>query len=147
MKNIKKTIMRIGLIMLVVVLSGCTRKQTLTCTMDKNQSGIDMVTKIETIFKDDEIVNLNLYVDAKLDESLSNYVTIFESMLKSRYEKYKKEGTVVDVTKNGNTVKANLSFDLNKMKKEDKKQLDIIDTKSNKDSTQKQLEKQGYTCK
>ncbi len=147
MKNAKKIIMSIVLILLVVVLSGCTRNQTLTCEMNKNQSGINMNTKVETIFKNDHVVKLNLYIDAKLDESLSSYATTFESVLKNEYEKYKKEGTVVDVSTSGNTVKANLSFDLNKMSEKDKKELDIINTKGTKNATKTEFEKEGYTCK
>lgn len=147
MKAMKKIIMPIALVGLALVLSGCGKTETLTCTMSQDESGMAMNSKIEAVFEGNEVTKLNLNIDAKVDESLSSYVPTMKSVIESQYEKYKKEGATVKVTSKDNTIKADLSFDLKKMSDEDKEELDLIDTKGTKEASKKDLEKEGYTCK
>lgn len=147
MKNAKKIIMPAILVAVALVLSGCGKTETLTCTMSQDESGMVMNSKMEAIFEGNEVTKIDLNIDAKIDESLSAYVTTMEDVIEAQYEKYKKEGTTVNVSSKDNVIKADLSFDLKNMSDKDKEELDLIDTKGTKEATKKELEKEGYTCK
>lgn len=147
MKKAKKIIMPAVLAAVALVLSGCGKTETLTCTMSQDESGMVMNSKIEAVFEGNEVTKIDLNIDATIDESLSAYITTMEDVIESQYEKYKKEGATVNVSSKDNVIKADLSFDLKKMSDEDKEELDLIDTKGTKEATKKELEKEGYTCK
>ncbi len=147
MKTIKKIIMSVVLVVLALALSGCTKKETLVCTKDQDEAGVAINSKMEAIFEGNEVTNINLNVTAEVNSALSTYVPNMKNLIESQYEKYKKDGTMVNVTSKDNTIKADLTFDLKKMSSKDKKELDLIDTKGTKKATQRELEKEGYTCK
>lgn len=147
MKVMKKIVMPIMLVVLALVLSGCGKKETLTCTMTQDESGMVMNSKMEAIFEGNEVTKMDLNITAEVDESLSAYVPTMKEAIETQYAKYKKDGVTVNVSNKDNTINADLSFNLKKMSEEDKKALDLIDTKGTKAATKKELEKQGYTCK
>ena len=86
-------------------------------------------------------------VNAELDEAYVSAMDQIKASVEANLKQYKDNGGKLDITTEGNTINARVDFDLVKMSKEQKKNLNMVDVYGTKSATAKELEKQGYTCK
>ncbi len=142
----KKILMLVVLAGASLVLSGCGA-ETLTCTMSQEQTGMTMNQNVVVKFNNNEVTNLDMDIDVKLDDTYKAYSSTMKQMLESEFKNYEENGGKVDITENNNGLNVKVGFDLDKMSKEQKENLNLIDTSGTKAATQKDLEDAGYTCK
>ena len=144
----KKFLLVITVVGLVLV-TGCSREQTLTCTKDISSSGIDMLQTVNVKFVNNKVDTMNTTVVVKLPDSYKSYADTFVSRFKQQYESQygSYEHVKIDtVKKSDSEIDVNIDFDYKNMTDQEKKALDL--TGSEKYSVNKKtLEGQGYTCK
>ena len=138
----------IGFIALAI-LSGCGAKkeQVLTCTMTMNVSGMVMNQELEADFVGNEVVEMNMDIDVKLDETMVPYIDTMKETLASQFKKYSDNGAKLEIDAEGSKIEIDIDFDLKNMTLEQKKNLDVIDVYGTKSATKKALEQAGYTCR
>ncbi len=66
--------------------------------MVQDESGMVMNSKIKALFEGNEVTKMDLNITAKVDESLSAYVSTMKDVIEFQYEKYKKDGVTVSVS-------------------------------------------------
>lgn len=142
----KKIMMTLVAVVMMFVLTGCGT-ETLSCTMSQNQAGIKMNKEINATFVNNEVTNMYINVNAELDEAYVSAMDQIKASVEANLKQYKDNGGKLDITTEGNTINARVDFDLAKMSKEQKKNLNMVDVYGTKSATAKELEKQGYTCK
>lgn len=145
----KKSLVLVAIIISLGCLSGCGNKsKVLECTMDNSQSGMKMDQTIKTTFKGKEVKSFSVNVDVEVDEQYKNYLDTIITSVESQFTNYNdKKGISVKTNKNDKGFVVTFEADLDKMDKETKEDLDMVDTKATYDEAKKEFEKEGYTCK
>ena len=139
----KKVLMSLLAISLAFILTGCGN-DTLTCTMSESEDGMQTSQELKVNFSKDEVSKVNLKMDFTVGDEYSDYMSFYKNLLESQFEDVTDNGGKVDVTQEGNTLKLDLSIDMNDLSEEKKTNLDLSGTK---ESVRSQLEEEGYTCK
>ena len=139
----KKVLISLLAISLAFILTGCGN-DTLTCTMSESEDGMQTSQELKVNFSKDEVSKVNLKMDFTVGDEYSDYMSFYKNLLESQFEDVTDNGGKVDVTQEGNTLKLDLSIDMNDLSEEQKTNLDLSGTK---ESVRSQLEEEGYTCK
>ena len=139
----KKVLMSLLAISVAFILTGCGN-DTLTCTMSESEDGMQTSQELKVNFSKDEVSKVNLKMDFTVGDEYSDYMSFYKNLLESQFEDVTDNGGKVDVTQEGNTLKLDLSIDMNDLSEEQKTNLDLSGTK---ESVRSQLEEEGYTCK
>ena len=139
----KKVLMSLLAISLAFILTGCGN-DTLTCTMSESEDGMQTSQELKVNFSKDEVSKVNLKMDFTVGDEYSDYMSFYKNLLESQFEDVTDNGGKVDVTQEGNTLKLDLSIDMNDLSEEQKTNLDLSGTK---ESVRSQLEEEEYTCK
>ena len=139
----KKVLMSLLALSLAFILTGCGN-DTLTCTMSESEDGMQTSQELKVNFSKDEVSKVNLKMDFTVGDEYSDYMSFYKNLLESQFEDVTDNGGKVDVTQEGNTLKLDLSIDMNDLSEEQKTNLDLSGTK---ESVRSQLEEEGYTCK
>lgn len=142
----KKLVMSLAVVVMMFVLTGCGTEK-LTCTQTSKETGMTMDQKIDATFVNNEVTDLNIKLDVKLDDSYASYIDTMKDMLEKEYKTYSDNGGKVDVTTEDKIIHINILMDAKKMTDKQKKALDMTDVYGTKKATAKELEKQGFTCK
>lgn len=142
----KKMMMALVAGIMMFVLTGCGT-ETLNCTMSQNQAGMKMNQEMNATFVNNEVTKMDITMDAEIDEAYASQMDQIKANVEANLKQYKDNGGKLDITSEGNTIKAKVNIDLTKMSDEQKKKLNMTDVYGTKDATKKELEKQGYTCK
>lgn len=142
----KKILMCGALIVVMFTATGCGR-ETLSCTLTKEQTGVKMEQQVEAYFENNNVTSMNTIIDMTLNDTYAKNIDTVKQTLEKEYKTYKENGGTVSVSSKDNTITIKMDFNLEKMTDAQKKKLNMIDTKGTKDATAKSLEKQGYTCK
>lgn len=144
----KKRILLGALVVSCILLSGCGTKN-LSCSKTEKEDGFSAEEKIEAKFVGNEVTNVSLNMTMTLDNEYKDNKDLFISMLESKFTNYKnKDGLKFEISSKSDTeIDLVLDADLKKMSEDDKKELDLIDTKGNYDATKKEFIEQGFTCK
>jgi len=137
------------LIMLLLLISGCSKEKTLNCTLEDKEQTQEVIAK----YKDDKLTSLSETFIAKIDKDYID--TVFDS--DKEYEKIFKniDGIDLKVTKDKTTVKTTMNIDFTKVNaKKIKEQIgenfdasEIIKLKNTDIKTFKKKYLKGYTCK
>ncbi len=142
----KKIVMTLVAVVMMFVLTGCGT-ETLNCTMSQNQTGMKMNQEMNATFVNNEVTKMDITMNVELDDTYLSAMDQIKSSVEANLKQYKDNGGKLDITSEGNTIKAKVNIDLTKMSDEQKKKLNMTDVYGTKDATKKELEKQGYTCK
>lgn len=148
----KKILLGLGLCS-TLALTGCGGK-TLSCTMNQNESGMDMKSKMVVKFdsKGTEVkkvnVEMNITVsdDAKKTmESLGMSMEDLSETMSSSFDDLKESGFSVDSKVKNNTISFKANIDSSKLTDEQKEDMNL--NGDSIDSIKKDLESSGFTCK
>ena len=144
----KKGVLFTALVASCVLLSGCGTK-TLSCSKTEKDSGFSAEETIKAKFVGNEVTNVSLNMTMTLDDEFKDNKDLFISMLEEQFTNYKnKDGLKFEIKSKSDTeIDLTMDADLKKMSDDNKKELDLIDTKGSYDATKKELEDQGFTCK
>lgn len=142
----KKIMMALVAVVMMFVLTGCGT-ETLTCTMSQTQAGMKMNQEMNATFVNNEVTKMDITMDAEIDEAYASQMDQIKASVEANLKQYKDNGGELDITSEGNVIKAKINLDLSKMSKDQKKNLNVTDVYGTKDATKKELEKEGYTCK
>lgn len=142
----KKIMMTLVAVVMMFALTGCGT-ETLNCTMSQNQTGMKMDQEMNATFVNNEVTKMDITINAELDETYASMMDQIKSSVEASLTQYKDNGGDLDITSEGNTIKAKVNLDIAKMSDKQKKNLNMTDAYGTKDATKKELEKQGYTCK
>lgn len=146
----KKNILVVLMIVAVLVLTGCNTKNNnvLECSITQDQEQMVASQNLKAVFEENEVISMEINTDFKLDDDLTSNVEAFkDSILNAYQEKYGKDGIDITVTNDENTVYTSIKMNLKGMSDEDKKELNIVDTKGSVSATKKNLQDSGYKCK
>lgn len=132
---------------ILIALTGCgTKKQTLSCTKDFNEAGIQKHQEITETFKNDRISNIKLKVEGTISEHLTFNADQIKKALEKQYSSYYDNGMKAKIEINDNKILIEISMDVDKLSKKQIK-ANNIDKYANLKSSKKTLEEEGYTCK
>lgn len=143
-----KKLFMLGVCCLSLLASGCSSDKKLTCTIDQSTAGNKVVQNMEATFSGDKITKLNMEVETKLADEYVKYIDTFVTQIDSKFESYKgKKGITTNTTKKDSSVIFNMTVDVDKMDKDSKDALGIVDVNGSYKESKKALELAGYTCK
>lgn len=135
------------MILSTLLISGCDKKKTLTCTKTEKETGMNLTTTTTTNFINDKISSLKLDINAKLDSSYVKYKDTIKQSLEQQYNVYKDEkGITYHTDVEDDTIIFSLVVDNKAISKETRENLNISNSENYEDS-KKSLESEGYTCK
>lgn len=143
----------IYLFVTILLVSGCSSKKSLTCTMETTDSGLKMTQTIGATFKNDKISNMEMKLEAKaVESSIKENWDLFISSLDSEFKNYKNSDGISVKTqndKNNYIYNFSINIDLNRAKEDDLLglDLDIKDSSDTYESFKEEATKEGYTCK
>ncbi len=144
----KKSLFLVVSVVMIGLLTGCGKEKVLECDLKETQNGMQMSQNLKATFKGNEVKDITMKMDVVLEEKYKSYSDMFVSSIDSQFTKYKnKKGLTYKTEKSDDGVVVNIYADLDKMSKEDKEELDLVDTTGSYDKTKEELEKEGYTCK
>ena len=144
----KKSLFLVVPVVMIGLLTGCGKEKVLECDLKETQNGMQMSRNLKATFKGNEVKDITMKMDVVLEEKYKSYSDMFVSSIDSQFTKYKnKKGLTYKTEKSDDGVVVNIYADLDKMSKEDKEELDLVDTTGSYDKTKEELEKEGYTCK
>lgn len=135
--------------LIVILLTGCGKIQTLECSKTYNKEGMMMHQVMRTKMEGIKATYMDITMDIKFDESYLSLVSIdtLEERFKEQYNsQYGKEGITINYTKGENNILIDIIFDLENISEEDKTSLDLNDVYGTVEATKKEMENQGYTC-
>lgn len=143
----KKKMFLLVILMISLFVTGCDKKQTLTCTKSEDTTGMNVKTTTTTNFVNDSIQTIQMKIDMKLDSSYEAYRDNIKKGLEDQYKSYKDEdGVTYQVTAEEDFIHFTLTIDNKKISDSTRESLKL--SGSEKYQTNKEtLEKEGYTCK
>ena len=109
--------------------------------------GMTMNEHAEAVFVNNKVTDLNIEIDVKLEKAYVAYIDTFKSRLETAYKKFTDNGGTVKVTTKDDTINISIHMYVDKMTKDQLKNLDMEDVYGTKSATKKSLESSGYTCK
>ena len=137
MKNVK---ILLAVVAVGVFLTGCGKKETLTCTNTQTASGVSMDQKVEVTFNGKDV------------EYIKKNWSVFASTLDKQYPNEDKNGIKVTTKNNKDKYTYDISIEID-LNKADKKSLskynlgDIANAKGSLKEVKESAEKSGFTCK
>lgn len=139
----KKILCSFILLGISCLLVGCGNKQTVTCTMEQKQTGMNQSQTIKGHFKGNKVTDVDMKVEVDIDDQYKSYVDQMYKTLETEFKKLEQDGITLDMKKSDSKITVNIKMDANKVKDENGLGLD---TKSTPDEMIKEFEDQGYKC-
>ena len=131
-------------ILSLVVLTGCGKKQTITCTQSQKTMGIEIEQVIRIDLEGNKFKEINMPIDAILPDTYINRKQTFVTSFEKQYANFESlYGVKPEVSESDKGVKvtANMSAE------QAKKFSGSNNTKTSRKEVIETFEKQGYTCK
>ena len=147
-----KKMVVLGSILIASMLSGCFFvTETIVCTKDGNESGMDSTQRIEAVFKSKKVQTLTMDVTVDLSKQPDSMIGVAKSVLESTYGDMKAEGIKTSVKQDDKKLLVNIDLDFEKASKDSLEKVDsnFAKSKGQKVDTSefmKELEDEGYQC-
>ena len=151
MKGLKTIII---LVIGLFCLTGCGEKK-LVCTSTEDEDGIRMDQEITVTYKEDQVTNVKLNLDATATEEAQEYWAIFTSVMEAQFndtiENGNEEGVKINMDTDDDNYRMNFSmeFDLIKVSNEVMEEYsieEIVDSNATIEEIKANMEADGYTC-
>lgn len=144
----KKIFITLSLILLVFLVSGCSKEKTLSCSISvKTENYGEQTTTYIMTFQKDSLTKGEETVEIVLDEIMANYVDSFYQSFEEVASQYKDtEGLEATVEKIDRTIKFHLKADI-LAENQDLTTIFNYDTTKSYDELKKYFEENEYTCK
>ena len=136
-----------------ILLTGCGKEETLTCTNTQSASGVKMDQEVSIKFNGNKVKNVKMSVNSEATtEVIKSNWDVFASTLDKQYKAKDADGIKVKTTNNKDkyTYKIDIEIDLDKANKDslaEYKLESIVGAKGTKKETKEAAEKSGFTCK
>jgi len=130
-------------ILSLVVLTGCGKKEVITCTQTQSMMGVSLEAEMKITLEGNHFKNIDMKVDANLPESYLDKKDVFVKSFEKSYANYEKQYGVkptISQTDKGVRVTANMT------EEQAVKFSGSANTKATKKEVIETFSKQGYTC-
>lgn len=138
----------IFIIVMSIILSGCSKKNILSCNkVEVSSENLELNESLNITFKGREVIKMSIYSEIKISGSYINYIEDLSQSLKEQYKNLEgKKGVTFQTNQTENRLSVTINAELKKMDKEAKKELSIGNTRQSLSDTKKELELEGYAC-
>lgn len=144
----KKGITLLAVFFSVLVLSGCSKTETLSCSKEQKVTGANTTSTMNMTFVNDKVNKINIDIKMEIETAYVSYLDTIKSSVKSSWSKYDNiKGVTLNISSKDNVITASANFNLDKMSTKDKKSLDLVNATSTKAEAKKELKAEGFTCK
>lgn len=150
MKNAK---ILIAIFAVGILVTGCGKKETLTCTTTQTTSGVKMNQEVVIDFNGKTVENIKMTVDSvATNDLIKKSWDVFASTLDKQYQKKDTKGIKVETKNDKDNYTYKIAIDID-LKKADKKSLaeynlsSIANAKGKISDVKKSAENSGFTCK
>ncbi len=134
----------IFVLMLVVLITGCSKGNSLKCTSKEEVSGNIYENEVKLTYKDDKVIKAKLTMDVELGEaSLKNYELYYNAFEQTFSDLDKEDGISVNFKKNDKGYKVIVDVDYDTYKGT----VDMINSSLTKDQAKIYYENIKYECK
>jgi len=150
MKNLK---ILMAVLFCGILLTGCGKEETLTCTNTQSASGVKMDQEVSITFNGKKVKNIKMTVDSKATtDVIKENWDVFASTLDKQYKKKDSDGIKVETTNNKDKYSyvIDIEIDLDKANKDSLAEYNlssIANAKGSKKEVKESAEKSGFTCK
>ena len=130
-------------ILSLVMLTGCGKKETITCTQSQSMMGVKIEAVMKVSLEGNHFQNIDMQVDAILPESYLDKKDVFVKSFEKSYADYEKKYGVkpsISETDQGVRVTANMTAE------QAVKFSGSANTKATRKEVVDTFSKQGYTC-
>lgn len=137
----------------VLLITGCGREKTLTCTNSEESSGIKMNQEVTMTFKDDKVTYVKMSIDNEAtDDTIIDNWDMFVSMLEGQFEETNENGVNLSTNNDATNHTFNVSLEIDLTKASDDALAEygldgIADETATYEDTKKDAEADGFTCK
>lgn len=139
----KKFLMFLACVVVAFILTGCS-SDTLTCSISDSEDGVDTSSTINVDFDNDKVSAFSMEMNVTLSDEYSSYLDTYKSLYESSFESFEEYGGDVNITTDDNSLKVELSLDVDKLSEEEKEDMGFND--DTRDSIKESFEDDGYTC-
>ncbi len=129
----------------IIVFTGCSKNETVKCTMSQEQTGVKINGNLTVELKDKKFDNIELVMDVVIDDAYLSYKDKFISTIESQFTSFESTYGVkpkIDSTDKGAKVTVSMTSAAAE---------EFYGQKNTKELTRKEVidtfEQQGYTCK
>ena len=134
----------IVVLMMLVLITGCAKGNSLKCTSTEEVSGNIYKNVIKFTFKDDKVTKAKLTMNVELgDTSMKNYDLYYNAFAQTFADLDKEEGISVELKKEKKGYKVIIDVDYDTYKG----QVDMINSSLTKEQTKIYYENIKYECK
>ncbi len=144
-------------VLFLSVVTGCFfSKETVTCTMEGKQSGMDATKEIAATFEGNELKQLNMKITVDVKDQTDGMKGVAKSVLESTFKEMETDGITESVTEEEDHFDVVVDVDFEKTKTEGLEQVDqnldshfadMKEQKATADDFIKVMEEDGYSCK
>ena len=130
-------------ILSLVMLTGCGKKETITCTQSQTMMGVKIEAVMKVSLEGNHFQNIDMQVDAILPETYLSQKDVFVKSFEKSYADYEKKYGVkptISETDQGVRVTANMTAE------QAVKFSGSANTKATRKEVVETFSKQGYTC-
>ena len=140
----KKTINIFIMIMLIMIISGCSNnKKDIICTISQSSNGkYEGMTKITTTFENDSIIFTKINIEKKYLNEYKADEDSWTISTKEDIDKNLKEGMTGDILIKDNTVYLTVNYDI----KKNPQLLEIVTSHTTYDDYLNNMKHNGYEC-
>lgn len=143
--NMKK-VMLLGVIGLVLCLTGCSEKK-LVCTSTGKDLGKEVKTEVIVKFDKKEASKVEETIDMIFEEEYISSIDSIYNALEEQSKLYNgKTGITVKSTKGDNNIRVKINIDV-KAQQDEENAVNVIDVAGTRSDVKKSMETSGYTCK
>lgn len=155
MKNFEKKLLLITLLLVPIMMSGCEKKDTITCSKSGKSiyvfSNTTMLVTLNGKEKKKAISEVSKKDDVTVQKKYKKYLNIMKSSLKNVYSEYQGKSVTKSFKSKDLLITTSITFDTSKMSKSDVYEIEGLkitkDEKVTEDGIIKTLKDNGYKCK
>lgn len=152
MRNLKKVVVLVGLVLLLG--AGCGSEKTMTCTRTMNQNGLQADLRYEVDYKGDTVIKVKSTEKMTIEgDDAADTLDTYKTTVENTYAPYKDvEHYNYNVTVDGNTLTSTVEIDYSKIDTNKMIEIDsansqlIKDGKIKIDDLKSAYESAGITC-
>lgn len=138
-----KKILLVGVLSLVVI-TGCGKKQTITCTNEKKYPLYQVNTSLKIKLEGNQFSSMDMTMDAILSDTVLSKKEEFNKKFEEEYAKF---ATKFGVDPKVSEIDKGTRIELNMTAQQAKEFSGSKNTKTSKKEVIETFEKQGFTCK
>lgn len=138
----------LSIFFIVIILSGCSKKELKCSMVDNTIDGILYTQTIVANYSNDELTLIEIDLNIDVTQNYHDYLSAIEDNTAYQFTDFEgKKGIDVEKIKKDNNVSYHMKIDINEINNDTKTLLSIINNSEDYEEAKAFFKEEGYTCK